>query len=160
MILWSTDTSRCRRVAVSDTCRRCPTLVHRCGNLIQGSDFLLLFSTFFYSRWTNKKLNIIVSDCKAFLKWNKLLNLYAHVYILILNFKASAGNYYLDDQPTKCSKLAFQKFVFTKIVTTNARTEGKHQSLRNIYHHIMSILFILWSNVVLSGGGYIKLPWF
>jgi len=86
-----------------------------------------------------------------------LLKLDAHVYILILNFEASAGNYYIDDQPTKSSKLAFEMFVFTKTVTTNAQKEGKHQSLRNIYHYIKSIIFVLWSNVVLSGGGYINL---
>jgi len=73
------------------------------------------------------------------------------------NFEASVGNCYLDDKPTKTSQLAFQKFVFTKTVTTNAQTKGKHQSLRSIYHHILSIIFILWSNIGLSGGGYIKL---
>lgn len=40
-----------------------------------------------------------------------------------------AVKYYSDDWPTNNSKLAFEKFVFSKTLKTNARTEGKQQSL-------------------------------
>jgi len=63
-----------------------------------------------------------------------------------------AVKYYSDDWPTNSSKLAFEKFVFTKTVKTNARTEGKRNSLRNICHDMKSVNFLFCSSVVASGG--------
>jgi hypothetical protein len=69
-----------------------------------------------------------------------------------------AVKYYSDDWPTNSSKLAFEKFVFTKTVKTNARTEGKQQSLRTTHHYIKSINFVLCASIVPSGSDYINLP--
>jgi len=50
-----------------------------------------------------------------------------NILLLDSEGKRVAVKYYSDDWPTNSSKLAFEKFVFTKTVKTNARTEGKHQ---------------------------------
>jgi hypothetical protein len=80
-----------------------------------------------------------------------------NILLLDSEGKRVAVKYYSDDWPTNSSKLAFEKFVFTKTVKTNARTEGKQQILRNTHHNIKSINFVLCSSVVPSGGGYINL---
>lgn len=64
-----------------------------------------------------------------------------------------AVKYYSDDWPTNNSKLAFEKFVFSKTVKTNARTEGKHYSLTTI--SMKSFCFLFGSR-----GGHINLIMF
>lgn len=58
-----------------------------------------------------------------------------------------AVKYYSDDWPTNHSKLAFEKFVFSKTFKTNARTEGK--SLTTI--SMKSFCFVLGAR-----GGHIN----
>lgn len=57
-----------------------------------------------------------------------------NILLLDSEGKRVAVKYFSDDWPTNSSKLAFEKFVFTKTIKTNARTEGKHklQSLTQI----------------------------
>lgn len=49
-----------------------------------------------------------------------------------------AVRYFSEDWPTNISKIAFEKFVFSKTVKTNARTEGKRQSLTNTHRKTKS----------------------
>lgn len=66
-----------------------------------------------------------------------------------------AVKYYSDDWPTNNSKLAFEKFVFSKTLKTNARTEGKQQRLRNTHCNMKLLDFL--SGASASGDGYINL---
>ncbi|PNX97881.1 coatomer subunit zeta-3-like protein [Trifolium pratense] len=47
-----------------------------------------------------------------------------NILLLDSEGKRVAVKYFSDDWPTNSSKLAFEKFVFTKTLKTNARTEG------------------------------------
>ncbi|CAI8615258.1 unnamed protein product [Vicia faba] len=62
---------------------------------------------------------------------NDLCPLIKNILLLDSEGKRVAGKYYSDDWPTNSSKLAFEKFVFTKTVKTNARTEAEITLLEN-----------------------------
>lgn len=49
-----------------------------------------------------------------------------NILLLDSEGKRVAVKYFSDDWPTNSSKLAFEKFLFTKTLKTNARTESKH----------------------------------
>lgn len=76
-----------------------------------------------------------------------------NILLLDSEGKRVAVKYYSDDWPTNNSKLAFEKFVFSKTVKTNARTEGKHYSLTTI--SMKSFCFVLGAR-----GGHINLIMF
>lgn len=59
-----------------------------------------------------------------------------------------AVKYYSDDWPTNNAKLAFEKFVFTKTAKTNARAEGKWQSLINTHHNMETLDLILGFSIL------------
>lgn len=61
-----------------------------------------------------------------------------NILLLDSEGKRVAVKYFSDDWPTNNSKIAFEKFVFSKTVKTNARTEGKHHILPGTYQSIKS----------------------
>ncbi|XP_045797936.1 coatomer subunit zeta-3-like [Trifolium pratense] len=54
-----------------------------------------------------------------------------NILLLDSEGKRVAVKYFSDDWPTNSSKLAFEKFVFTKTLKTNARTEAEITLLEN-----------------------------
>lgn len=61
-----------------------------------------------------------------------------NILLLDSEGKRVAVRYFSEDWPTNISKIAFEKFVFSKTVKTNARTEGKRQSLTNTHRKTKS----------------------
>ncbi|CAJ2663587.1 coatomer subunit zeta-3-like protein [Trifolium pratense] len=69
-----------------------------------------------------------------------------NILLLDSEGKRVAVKYYSDDWPTNSSKLAFEKFVFTKTVKTNARTEAEITLLENniiVYKFVQDLHFFV-----------------
>lgn len=49
-----------------------------------------------------------------------------NILLLDSEGKRVAVKYYSDDWPTNSAKLAFEKYLFTKTLKSNARAEGKY----------------------------------
>ncbi|KAF1882953.1 hypothetical protein Lal_00003135 [Lupinus albus] len=52
-----------------------------------------------------------------------------NILLLDSEGKRVAVKYFSDEWPTNSAKLAFEKFVFSKTLKTNARTECKHHKV-------------------------------
>ncbi|BAT98375.1 hypothetical protein VIGAN_09202500 [Vigna angularis var. angularis] len=75
-----------------------------------------------------------------------LCPLIKNILLLDSEGKRVAVKYYSDDWPTNNSKLAFEKFVFSKTVKTNARTEAEVTLLENniiIYKFVQDLHFFV-----------------
>ncbi|CAJ1955447.1 unnamed protein product [Sphenostylis stenocarpa] len=69
-----------------------------------------------------------------------------NILLLDSDGKRVAVKYFSDDWPTNSSKIAFEKFVFSKTVKTNARTEAEITLLDNniiIYKFVQDLHFFV-----------------
>ncbi|KAL9304350.1 hypothetical protein ACSQ67_021613 [Phaseolus vulgaris] len=115
----------------------CPSLLLKliliCSSLITD----LLFQTLLSSA----KL-CLLSDMAS----QGLCPLIKNILLLDSEGKRVAVKYYSDDWPTNHSKLAFEKFVFSKTFKTNARTEAEVTLLENniiIYKFVQDLHFFV-----------------